>query len=461
MYYPQEVNCHTLKERYSKSSIFDPLPNNNFNTNPKQGYEIADKITNKVYNQNFVPKYKEISSKERYNQNLYSHKNTAPLPTKKKMKSNIDLNAEQIKCRDMYGNYNVNEYRQKKNKNYSQEHFKNENINKILKTTQDSRLRKLCSMSSNIFNVDENSIKCENRVVDYMNKKPNDKITKKEENIKMRRKSSKNFLTNEVSRKNSFIKNEQEKRKSIERDVKEKKYNKTKQITNYNSEYTPVYKIKDNNKTNFSNIESVKYDIISTQKNNLNKQYCNLSNLKAAPEEIENYEIIVPHNYNKMQEIKIKNILGGEGMHYFNFKEEGDIVGGEKGRIVFNVRRSSLEKENINLNNQVKNIAQKLNKLNVKIHKVIPNTAKIKCESIKNCNEIDAEEKILQFRNGNNNTKQKNDNFNRRKSYIPTPNGSIHGQKLLKKNSSKAIINKSSHKNSGIKNNSNNGKKIK
>ena len=457
MFNPQEVNCHTLKERYSKSSIFDPLPNNNFNTNPKQGYEIADKITNKVYNQNFVPKYKEISSKERYNQNLYSHKNTAPLPTKKKMKSNIDLNAEQIKCRDMYGNYNVNEYRQKKNKNYSQEHFKNENINKILKTTQDSRLRKLCSMSSNIFNVDENSIKCENRVVDYMNKKPNDKITKKEENIKMRRKSSKNFLTNEVSRKNSFIKNEQEKRKSIDRDVKEKKYNKTKQMTNYNSEYTPVYKIKDNNKTNFSNIESVKYDIISTQKNNLNKQYCNLSNLKAAPEEIENYEIIVPHNYNKMQEIKIKNILGDEGMHYFNLKEEGDIVGGEKGRYLFNVRRSSLEKDN---NNQVKNITKKLNKLNVKFHKIIPNRAKIKCESIKNCNEIENEVEKLQFRCGINNIRQKNDNFNRKINYMLSP-GSRREPKLYLKDNNKTSVTKSTLENIGVRYNSNNGKMFK
>ena len=460
MFYPQELNCQIIKEKYSKSSIFDPYPSNNYNTRLKQD-KITDKITNKVYDQNFVPNYPKISSKERYNQNLYYHKNLNPLQIPRKLNSNLNLNAAQIKCRDMYDNYNVNEYCQKKIKNHSEDHFTNNNINKIIKTTQDSRLRKLCSMSSNIFNVDETSTKCENRVADYINKKPSDRPNNFVENIKMRRKSSKNNLTNDILKKNSYCKNEQERKKSLDRDVQEKKYNRIKQISSYNSEYTPVYKIKENNRTNFTNIESVKYDIISTQKNDLNNQYSHLSNLKAEPEEIESYEIIVPNNYNKMQEVKIKNILGGEGMHYFNLKEEGDIVGGEKGRYVFKVRRSSLEKENNNTKNQVKNIAQKLNKLNVRFHKIIPNRAKIKCESIKNCNEIETEVEKLQFRNGNNNIKQKNDSFNRRKNYIPTPGRSRYGQKLILKDNNKTSITKNNHNSIGIRYNSTSGKKIK
>ena len=456
MYYPQEINSHILKEKYSKSTIFDPLPNNNYNTRQNQSYKITDKITNKAYDQSFIPRYPDITSKDRYNQNLYSHKNLNPIPIPKKINSNMNLNAAQIKCRDMYDNYNVNEYRQKKIQNHSEDHFSNENINKIVKTTQDSRLRKLCSMSSNIFNVDETSAKCENRVADYMNKKSINTNNRYGENVKIKRKNSKTYLPNAILKKNSFSKIEQERKISLDRDVKEKKYNRIK-IPSLNSEYTPLYKLRDNNKTNFTNIESVKYDIISTQNNELNNQYSHLSNLKAAPEEIENYEIIVPHNYNKMQEIKIKNILGDEGMHYFNLKEEGDIVGGEKGRYLFNVRRSSLEKDN---NNQVKNITKKLNKLNVKFHKIIPNRAKIKCESIKNCNEIENEVEKLQFRCGINNIRQKNDNFNRKINYMLSP-GSRREPKLYLKDNNKTSVTKSTLENIGVRYNSNNGKMFK
>ena len=122
-----------------------------------------------------------------------------------------------------------------------------------------------------------------------------------------------------------------------------------------------------NTKTNASNIESVNYDIISNKKNNLYDKYNKLSNQKASVSEYDNYEIIIPKNYNKLDGQKLKNMLHAEGVHYFGFSEEANI-GGDKGKFKFKIRKSNLDKND--KNNCVTKLSKKLSSsFNVKLKK--------------------------------------------------------------------------------------------
>ena len=124
-----------------------------------------------------------------------------------------------------------------------------------------------------------------------------------------------------------------------------------------------------NRKTNLSNISSVNYNIIRTDPNsNINDKYEKLSNIKPTPSDYENYEIIIPKNFNKINESKIKNILHSQGLHYFDFKTDADIVGGEKGKYTFNIRKSDLEKNN-NINKAIKKLEEKYN-IKMKTNKI-------------------------------------------------------------------------------------------
>ena len=132
-----------------------------------------------------------------------------------------------------------------------------------------------------------------------------------------------------------------------------------------------------NKKTNINNLESVNYNIINNKKSNIRQEYTSLSAIKPSFEKILNYEIKVPKDFNKVNEVQLKNILNSEGLHYFHFSEEGDIISGRKGKYIFKVRNTNNEKD---YKLKIKKINSKFKKLNVKLNKVNRNYSKKKSE---------------------------------------------------------------------------------
>ena len=159
--------------------------------------------------------------------------------------------------------------------------------------------------------------------------------------------------------------------KKLENNIENKKYNKLSLLLNKdfaNSDFVPFLH-KMNKKTNASNIESVNYDIISNKSNNLYDKYNKLSNKKSTFSEYENYEIIVPKNYNKLDGSKLKNLLHAQGVHFYAFREQANVQG-DKGKFKFRVRKSNIDTGNNNNNNKIEKLSKKLsNVFNVKLKK--------------------------------------------------------------------------------------------
>ena len=72
--------------KYKKSNIFDHSPNR---TGMKENSKITDKITNRKYDKIFVPKIDNLTSRQRYIQNLYKIENNELACTPKKRVSKI------------------------------------------------------------------------------------------------------------------------------------------------------------------------------------------------------------------------------------------------------------------------------------------------------------------------------------------------------------------------------------
>ena len=122
-------------------------------------------------------------------------------------------------------------------------------------------------------------------------------------------------------------------------------------------------------KTTSSNIESVKYDIISTRKSNIFEKYNNLSGIKASTSKYEDYEIIVPKDYNKSNINNYTTIFNSNGIHIFGIKEEGDIIAGQKGKYKIKVRTNGKnEKEKNKMINRSNN---KFKKMDIKLKRNI------------------------------------------------------------------------------------------
>ena len=66
-------------------------------------------------------------------------------------------------------------------------------------------------------------------------------------------------------------------------------------------------------------------------------------------------------------------------MHFFNFTEQGDVIGGNKGKYIFKIRNSNNEK---NFNDKIKKVNSKFNKFNVKLKKVDDNHSRKKTDLI-------------------------------------------------------------------------------
>ena len=399
---------------------------------------LTDKITNETFTNLYIPKNTEaiIPPGQRYMNNIPQN-SLRPYHTENDLSKINKINRSRNysnKNDDIYENENIskniqNEFNVVRNKTQYKNkrpnsNYNNKSINKesVLRTTNDSRTRKIYSMASDIFNLENcstnlvndssffnnsinNSINNDynsvdnihlgneenhmNKNIKYFNIEDNDDNSDNnyngDSNLKLEKKnypqrqnkfglninSSKGLLEKgngelSIKKARSIYLN---RLKSIRNDVDSRKYNKISLILNKdfsNTDFIPFLHGM-NTKTNATNIESVNYDIISNKKNNLYDKYNKLSNKKASESEYDNYEIIIPKNYNKLDGQKLKNMLHAEGVHYFGFSEQVNI-GGDKGKFKFKIRKSNLDKNN--KNNCVSKLSKKLSSsFNVKLKK--------------------------------------------------------------------------------------------
>ena len=273
---------------------------------------------------------------------------------------------------------------------------------KLLRTTTNHKIRSFYSKCSDIFNVNDSfSLKNDknNRTVLLYNEKTNiDNISKTPEltmkikplPIKYKKiKNTKNYLQRELNARNNLIKSEGQKEEALRKKMKSKMFNRKSEAKKENIKneiLPPMYEFKlklKNKKTNINNLESVNYDIINNKTSKIRQEYTNLSSIKPSFGDISNYEILIPKNFNQVNEIKLKNILHSEGIHFFNFSEQGDIIGGNKGKYLFKVRNSNNEKE---FKDKIKKINSKFSKINIKLNKIKVNYSKKKSDLIQNQN---------------------------------------------------------------------------
>ena len=386
--------------KYKKSSIFDPVPSNN---TKNEKYKITDKITNKNYQKKFKPKEDIITSRQRYINSLYKNDLTDLTYTPKKKlskirrtKSNSSFNKNNN--HDASFSHPLSEKKEismkRKMSFFRENSVTDEKITKILRTTRNHKLRSFYSKTSDIFNIHNtstNSVKIDKK----FEKNKNDEILNKtSDNIRKIKpiglkigkiRNTKNYFLRELTSKNNTIRSEREKEELLKKKVKEKSFHKknfAKEEKIKDEVLPPMYEYKlksKNKKTNINNLESVSYNIINNRKSNIRQIYSTLSSLKPNFEKVSNYEIIIPNNFKKVNEVKLKNVLHSEGLHIFNFTEQGDVIGGNKGKYIFKIRNSNNEKS---FKDKIKKVNSKFSKLNVKLKKVEGNYSRKKTDLI-------------------------------------------------------------------------------
>ena len=395
------VKLENQKELFLKTN--QPKVNQKFMLHKQK--PLTDKITNIKFVKEYThePNNTEISSKQKYfinsSENLlkpYNNKNTFKLSKihRSKNTQNKTFDNGNSCVSNNRRIYNSGNFKVKSTKSfYNHREYDKEDI---LRKTNNSRLRKLYSMESNIFNLDKSLTNLVQSVPFYINPNLNNKINniartpesihlQKENNHK--NKNLKFFtlddeckfdenLNNYSPEEEFIIKNARNRNiNSIKKDklnFDNKNYNKCSFLLNNNFSNSNfisfLHKIRLKEKTNESNIESVNYDIISNKSNNLYDKYNTLSNKKASNSQYENYEIIIPKNYNKLDSSKLKNFLHAQGIHYFSFKEDA-VVSGDSGKFTFKIRKSTIDKKNDKVNN-IEKLSKKLKQMfDVKLKK--------------------------------------------------------------------------------------------
>ena len=229
------------------------------------------------------------------------------------------------------------------------------------------KIRKLISMSSDIFNLKEASTNLIRRtnIPDYYkiiyNKDNNDNYKDHLKNIfDNKNQSNYNNLSNNISSIGNSNK-------------KNNRYNRINYFnrTQYNQSETNT--INSNNgkvsKTNRRNIESVKYDIISNRKSKQFDKYNKSSGSKKPSLKIDDYEIIISNNYNKANADHLKNLMASNGLHTFGLREDGDVIAGQKGKFTMKIR--SNKQNEIDNNKNINKASKQLSNFDVVLKKNI------------------------------------------------------------------------------------------
>ena len=127
-------------------------------------------------------------------------------------------------------------------------------------------------------------------------------------------------------------------------------------------------------RTNFSNLNSVNYNIISPErgeilpKKNFSYMKSERQNCKVKEESLKNidyYEISCGDKFDKINPGLLKNAFYSEGIHIFKFEESSNGINGkDKGRFTFRVRKGVNDKEYID---KMERIGNKLKMKNMKL----------------------------------------------------------------------------------------------
>ena len=389
-----EAKIESKKEmiylKYKKSSIFDPLP---CNTEINDKSKITDKVTKRKYDKIFRPKIETLSSRQRYIQSLYKNDLNNLTFTPKKVHSKIKRNYIRAKSVNpkMYKNLILNSFNANNNFNKkSQNFFHKENLNSndekklnILKTTTNHKVRSLYSRYSDIFHINNNDsiypeIKDNKSSIMKSRKKNKNTKSKIAEYFKPLDTNynkvglSKKNLNTENNKRYNRIKSEREKEELLRKKVKQKEFNRkdiTKIFSNANESMPILYQIKkriNNKKTTLNNLESVNYNILNNKKSNKTEEYIALSSKNPTYHEVTNYEIKMPKNYSQANDFELKKLFSTKGIHFFNFTEQGDLIGGVKGKFSFKIRNSDNDN---NFEAKIKKINYNLSKINMKLKK--------------------------------------------------------------------------------------------
>ena len=411
-----EAKIESKKEmiylKYNKSSIFDPLP---CNTKINDKSKITEKVTKGKYDKVFTPKIETLSSRQRYIQNLYkTDLNNLTLPQKKVLSKikRKNLRAKSVNPK-IYKNLFLNSFNKKSQNCILKENLTNydEKRQHILRTATNHKVRSLYSKYSDIFHLNNNDsiypeINIYKSSILASRKKNKNTKSKIAEYLNQRIKPSeikspKKNVNPEINTRYNRIKSEREKEELLRKKVKQKEFNKrdiSKIFSNKNESMPILYQVKkkiNNKKTNFNNLESVGYNILNGIKSNKTEEYMTLSSKKPSYLELTNYEIKIPKNYNKANDLKFKKLFTSEGIHFFNFTEQGDLIGGNKGKFIFKVRNADNDN---NFDNKIKKINNKLSKMNVKLKRDNVNYFKKKTDLVTDipifCRNIHSKKKV-------------------------------------------------------------------
>jgi hypothetical protein len=223
--------------------------------------------------------------------------------------------------------------------------------NYVLKTTRDARARKILSMASDIFNLNKTATNliCSDEYFSSENPKFYKTFYKTKKDDK---------LDDDI---NIIF---EKKIKKIDKPILRKKLLNNEDIFNRTQYINEAYP---GRKSFLRNMESVKYDIITTRNNDLYEKYNNLSGIKATTPNFEDYEIVVPKEYYKSNINSLKNVFNTNGVHSFGFKEEGDIIAGLNGKYKLKIRLNN--KSEKDKNKMIKKVGNKLSKYELELKK--------------------------------------------------------------------------------------------
>ena len=376
----KESNCKNQNKKFKKTNI-------------KDKNKISQKDPNLNADSSILPKNKYYMNLKKNQHSPLSSAKKRPLKKIVRVKNSPFTIREENKEEEK--NLSNDKKLNKKIFNKKKRLETDNEINNILKTTKSGRIRKLFSMSSNIFNLNKTATNYMNNY--YSSENPlyyktiykkniddnleNNSIFPFENDIKNKNDNNKNNNNNDI--KNNKIPNKIKKKNINKKDItnnikpntilgiseyypKKEKYNKINILnrTQYNIRDTNSLTSK-NKDTNLSNIESVKYDIITNRKSNLFDKYNNLSGIKATSSNIKDYEILVPQNYNNSDINSLKYVLASNGVHVFGVKEEGDIISGLKGKYKLKIRID--EPDEKHTNKMINKSSKKMTKYDVEL----------------------------------------------------------------------------------------------
>ena len=385
---------YTSSDIFGSSSSHHKLQPPSHNTKPKQLFE---------------PKYENITAKERYNRhfgkNIITPNNQPqqvkkPLPPPQPSSLNKDhLQAIDIMCRDMYNNCDTTTYRLRRSKStfIKRSYIDNNGPSTSFKQDIDARTRCLNHNRSNIFFFDAPQRTVPSTNSAHVKQQPKQNLKKEYPQKSFTIKRSL-YATNTDWRAANTEVPAYKRNKTADSHSSRSNFRNFKSQRFYNETHSTNLKEKkqalpSNVKTDFNNIESVSYNIISgephvkerashspestiskcTYISDINTNTSN--NDKRLVTDVndnfitENYVIDVPNGFNITDINTIKNYFVKEKMHIYGVGESSNPIGHNKGQIKFKIRRNLDDLEFVakldSINQMIKDKKMKMSKVDM------------------------------------------------------------------------------------------------